>query len=141
MRPVVTVTQDSALLRPGLSCLAPMGRGKKRRAEKALQEATYFLDAFPLKDSMIALIATNRLIPVHTFGTRGAGTGIDLESYIGANSAYRSEAALRRIYGKTPTNTVNPTADYMDQTDVAALQRAALAAGKKHIILVVFDGM
>src|SRR5258708_5897222 len=32
---------------------------------------------------------TLRLIPVYTFGTGGAGTGIDLSSYTGANSAYR----------------------------------------------------
>jgi alkaline phosphatase len=50
---------------------------------------------------------SNRLIPVYTFGTRGAGKGIDLTDYSGINS----------------------------------LQKAALAAGKKHIILVVFDGM
>lgn len=84
---------------------------------------------------------TNRLIPVYTFGTRGAGKGVDLESYTGANSAYRSEEALRRIYGRLPTNTLNPTADYLDQTDLAALQRAAFAAGRKNVILVVFDGM
>lgn len=84
---------------------------------------------------------TNRLVPVYTFGTRGSGTGIDLETYTGANSAYRSAAGIRRIYGKLPTNTLNPTADYMDQTDVAAIQRAAFAAGRKHIILFIFDGM
>lgn len=82
---------------------------------------------------------SNRLIPVYTFGTRGAGA--DLASYTGAKSAYRSEAALRRIYGKIPTNTLNPSAEYMDQTNIADLQRAAFAAGKKHVILFVFDGM
>jgi alkaline phosphatase len=84
---------------------------------------------------------TNRLVPVYTYGTCGAGRGIDLTSYIGPNSAYRSERALRRIYGYLPTNTVNPNADYMDQTDVAALQRAAFAGGKKYVFLVIFDGM
>ncbi len=34
-----------------------------------------------------------------------------------------------------------PNADYLDQTDLAALQRAALAAGRRNVILVVFDGM
>ncbi len=84
---------------------------------------------------------TNRLIPVYAFGTRGKAPGIDLESYTGKNSAYRNADLVRRIYGRLPTNTVNPGADYMDQTDLAALQRAALAGGKKHVILVVFDGM
>ena len=84
---------------------------------------------------------SNRLIPVYTFGTRGGGDGVDLSSYTGANSAYRSESALRRIYGFVPEQTVSPTADYMDQTDVYRIQEAALRAGRKHIILVVFDGM
>jgi alkaline phosphatase len=83
-----------------------------------------------------------RLIPVYTFGTRGAGSGVDLDSYTGTHSAYRNEAAVRSIYSdRLPTNTVNPAADYMDQTQVAALQRAGFARGKKHIFLVVFDGM
>ncbi len=84
---------------------------------------------------------SNRLIPVYTFGTKGAGAGIDLGSYTGKNSAYRSEAALKRIYGRVPSNTLNPHSEYLDQTDLAALQRAAFAAGKKHVILMIFDGM
>jgi len=84
---------------------------------------------------------TNRLVPVYTFGTAGAGPGIDLGSYVGARSVYRDRAALERIYGAVPARTWNPSADYLDQTDVAALQRAALAAGRRHVILVVFDGM
>jgi alkaline phosphatase len=84
---------------------------------------------------------SNRLIPVYTYGTRGAGEGIDLDSYTGANSVYRDEAKLTRLYGRTPYLTKNDTAEYMDQTDVFHLQQAALEAGKKHIMLVVFDGM
>lgn len=84
---------------------------------------------------------SNRLIPVYTFGTLGGGDGVDLTGYLGTNSAYRSEAKLKAIYGRVPTNTLNPTADYCDQTDLAALQRAAFRAGKKHVILMVFDGM
>ncbi len=82
-----------------------------------------------------------RLIPVYTFGTKSAGDGIDLKSYTGENSPYRSEDKLRAIYGYLPENSVNPGAEYLDQTNLADLQRAALLAGKKHIILVVFDGM
>src|SRR6516165_11568091 len=84
---------------------------------------------------------TNRLIPVYTFGTRGAGRGIDLDGYTGTNSAYRNPESLARIYGRVPTNTLNPNADYMDQTDIAVLQRAGIAAGKKYVFLFVFDGM
>ncbi len=82
-----------------------------------------------------------RLIPIYTFGTKEAGPGVDLGSYIGANSVYRSEAKLKSIYGRVPSNTLNPGAEYCDQTDLASLQRAAFKAGKKHVILVIFDGM
>jgi alkaline phosphatase len=84
---------------------------------------------------------SNRLIPVYTFGTAGAGPGVDLHSYTGEHSPYRSAEGVSRIYGRVPTNTVNPAANYADQTNMADLQRAAVTAGKKHIFLVVFDGM
>lgn len=84
---------------------------------------------------------SNRLIPVYTFGTKGAGTGVDLDSYSAANSPYRSESGIQRLYGYVPDGTVNPNANWMDQTNIFDLQTAAAAAGKKHIFLVVFDGM
>lgn len=84
---------------------------------------------------------SNRLIPVYAFGTLNAGDQIDLRSYQGANSPYRSEAQLRRIYGRLPADTLEPTAEYFDQTDLFRIQQAALNARKKHIFLVVFDGM
>ncbi len=84
---------------------------------------------------------SNRLIPIYTFGTLGAGDGVDLESYIDEHSPYRSEEAVQSIYGYVPTDTVNPDAVWCDQTNIYDLQHAALVAGKKHIILVVFDGM
>jgi alkaline phosphatase len=37
---------------------------------------------------------SNRLIPVYTYGTAGAGKGIDLTSYTGENSLYRDQAAI-----------------------------------------------
>ena len=84
---------------------------------------------------------SNRLIPVYTYGTRGAGEGIDLISYTGERSPYRSAEELQRLYGQVPHGTLNSQAYYLDQTNIADLQRAALAAGKKQIFLVVFDGM
>jgi alkaline phosphatase len=77
---------------------------------------------------------SNRLIPVYTFG-------LGLESVAGQRSVYRDEQRLRELYGRLPDATLNPEAEYFDQTDVARLQLAAAEAGKKHIILVVFDGM
>lgn len=84
---------------------------------------------------------SNRLIPVYTFGTLGAGQGVDLTSYTGEHSPYRSEAAIKKIYGKLPPDTLNPKADYLDQTNIFDIQRAAADAGKKYIFLVIFDGM
>jgi len=77
---------------------------------------------------------SNRLIPVYTFG-------IALDRVTGADSAYRDAGRLEALYGALPEGTLNPTADYFDQTDVHRLQMDAAAAGKKRIILVVFDGM
>ena len=84
---------------------------------------------------------SNRLIPVYTFGTKGAGAGIDLKSYVGEKSLYRDPAQVTALYGYLPDGTVDPTADWMDQTNLYQIQKAALVAGRKHIFLVVFDGM
>ena len=77
---------------------------------------------------------SNRLIPVYTFG-------IGLDAMAGANSIYRDESRLTKLYGRLPEHTLNPAADYFDQTDIYKLQLAAAEAGKKYIVLVVFDGM
>jgi alkaline phosphatase len=77
---------------------------------------------------------SNRLIPVYTFGMTLAGVS-------GTNSPYRDAARLEAVYGRLPDHTVNPAAEYFDQTDIYRLQLAAADAGKKYIVLVVFDGM
>ena len=77
---------------------------------------------------------SNRLIPVYTFG-------MSLASVSGTNSVYRDAAKLTALYGRQPDRTLNPDAEYFDQTDVYRLQLAAADAGKKHIVLVIFDGM
>ena len=77
---------------------------------------------------------SNRLIPAYTFG-------IDLQSVRGAKSVYRDAQRLAALYGRMPEHTLNPQAEYFDQTDIARLQRAAAAAGKKYIVLIIFDGM
>lgn len=84
---------------------------------------------------------SNRLIPVYTFGTMGGTDGVDLNSYMGAKSPYRSEQAVQRMYGYVPNKTVRDDADWMDQTNLFDLQLAASNAGKKYIFLVIFDGM
>jgi alkaline phosphatase len=77
---------------------------------------------------------SNRLIPVYTFG-------IDLNSVRGEHSPYRSAELLKQLYGTLPAGTLNPTAQYFDQTDIYRLQQTAIAAGKRRIILFIFDGM
>jgi alkaline phosphatase len=77
---------------------------------------------------------SNRLIPVYTFG-------LSLEGVKGAKSVYRDAEGLERLYGRLPAGTLNPQAEYFDQTDIQRLQMTAADAGKKHIILVVFDGL
>jgi alkaline phosphatase len=84
---------------------------------------------------------SNRLVPVYTFGTKTSPPGGRLSDYQGVHSPYRDAAAVVKLYGREPTGTVNPSAEYFDQTNLYDLQKAALAAGKKHIFLVVFDGM
>lgn len=82
-----------------------------------------------------------RLIPVYTFGSLGAGAGVDLADYCGSASPYRREQDVERLFGRIPVATVNPGADYFDQTQLATIQRSAFRAGKKNVILFIFDGM
>jgi alkaline phosphatase len=77
---------------------------------------------------------SNRLIPVYIFGG-------SLAEVSGPNSLYRDADRLTQLFGRLPPGTLNPEAEYFDQTDVARLQRSAIAAGKKRVILFVFDGM
>ena len=84
---------------------------------------------------------SNRLIPVYTFGTAQQAEGQRLTGFTGEKSAYRNEAKEEKIFGRLPTDSLNPHAAYMDQTNIYDLQAAALKAGRKHIILIVFDGM
>lgn len=89
---------------------------------------------------------SNRLIPVYTFGTLGPSqdgklSPVDLRNFNGANSAYRSEDKLKRLYGRVPANTVHPNAEQLDQTNIYDIQKAAFDTGRKYVFLVIFDGM
>lgn len=77
---------------------------------------------------------SNRLIPVFSFG-------MELESVRGENSVYRDEKKIKSLYGYLPERTLNPKADYFDQTDIYHLNKTAWKSGKKNLILMVFDGM
>ncbi len=77
---------------------------------------------------------SNRLVPVYTFGLK-------LDRVRGENSVYRNAEALTAIYGTVPESTLNPDAEYLDQTDIFRLQKWAAESGKRRIVLFVFDGM
>lgn len=77
---------------------------------------------------------SNRLIPVYSYG-------LSLESVQGVNSCYRDESRLKEIYQTEPIDTLNPNAEYFDQTDIYRLQKSAWKSGRRNIILMVFDGM
>ncbi|AGA24726.1 alkaline phosphatase [Singulisphaera acidiphila] len=78
---------------------------------------------------------SNRLIPVYTFGRKGR-----LDQVTGSNSLYRDPEKLKALYGFLPENTVNPEAEYADQSDLYRVQREAVKNGVKHLFIVWFDG-
>ncbi|QDV68626.1 Alkaline phosphatase precursor [Rosistilla carotiformis] len=77
---------------------------------------------------------SNRLIPIYTFG-------LDMQSLRSEGSVYSNAEALTQLYGQVPNGSLQPEAEYFDQTDIYRLQKMAVEAGKKKIILMVFDGM
>lgn len=78
---------------------------------------------------------SNRLIPVYVYGA-------SFDKYMNEGSLYRDASKIESLYGRLPPNTVNPNANYADQTDIYRLQREEIAQlGKKYVFLVVFDGM
>ena len=79
---------------------------------------------------------SNRLIPVYTFGSK-----IKLADVAGANSLYRDQARIDALYGYKVANTLNPEAEYFDQTDLMKVQKDAVDRGVKHLFIVWFDGL
>jgi alkaline phosphatase len=79
---------------------------------------------------------SNRLIPVYVFGRKA-----DLGSVTGRNSRYRDAARIKELYGALPENTLNPDANYADQSDLYRVQKDAVARGAKYLFTVWFDGL
>ncbi len=79
---------------------------------------------------------SNRLVSVYLFGRKG-----DLGSVMGENSRYRDAEKIRATYGFLPENTLNPRAEYADQSDLYRVQKEAVARGVKHLFIVWFDGL
>jgi alkaline phosphatase len=79
---------------------------------------------------------TNRMVPVYVFGRKA-----DLGAVTGKNSLYRDADKIKALYGFLPANTVNPDAEYADQSDLYRVQRDAVARGARHLFIVWFDGL
>jgi alkaline phosphatase len=79
---------------------------------------------------------TNRLVPVYVFGKKA-----DLAAVTGVNSRYRNPEKIKATYGVLPENTLNPEANYGDQSDLYWVQKEAVARGAKHLFIVWFDGL
>lgn len=79
---------------------------------------------------------SNRQVPVYIFGRKA-----DLGLVTGENSSYRDPEKLKKLYGFLPENTVNPKAEYGDQSDLNRVMKDAAAKGVKHIFIVWFDGL
>ncbi len=79
---------------------------------------------------------SNRLIPVYVFGTRA-----DLAAVTGANSRYRDASKIKELYGVLPEHTLNPKAEYADQSDLYRVQKDAIDRGAKYVFTVWFDGL
>nr|WP_231846424.1 alkaline phosphatase [Rhodopirellula baltica] len=77
---------------------------------------------------------SNRLVPLYTFGY----TLNDLRE---KGSLYGDPERLKEHFGRVDEKSFNPNANYHDQIDVYDLQMAAVKAGKRHVILMVYDGM
>ncbi|MFG0255689.1 MAG: alkaline phosphatase [Rhodopirellula sp. JB053] len=76
---------------------------------------------------------SNRLVPLYTFG-------MTLSALRERGSLYSDRERLKKHFGKIPKGTYQPNAHYHDQIDVYDLQRIAADNGKRHIILMIFDG-
>jgi alkaline phosphatase len=79
---------------------------------------------------------SNRLVSVYVFGKKA-----DLAAVTGANSRYRDAEKLKATYGFMPKNTLNPEAEYGDQSDLYSVQKRAVERGVKHLFIVWFDGL
>lgn len=127
--------QDAAGLTSESAKVIPSDRIATLQAESAGTNRPQFGRWGPNPDKYSTWTThSNRLVPIYSFGGK-------LDAIRGENSVYRSEPALKKLYGKVPDATLNKDAEYFDQTDVYRLQKMAAAQGKKRIILMVFDGM
>src|SRR5262249_34951529 len=79
---------------------------------------------------------TNRLVPFYVFGKKA-----DVSAVTGKNSVYRDAERLKALYGAEPQNTLNPDAEYADQSDFYRVMSEAVKRGAKHLFIAWFDGM
>jgi len=121
------------------SCLsAPSARGDElaKLQEEALRKQSASWGHWGINPDRYATWSThsNWLVPLYIFG-------LGLDSVALEQSTYRDRDRLGKLYGRLPEATFHPQASYFDQTDVYRLQQQAIEAGKKNIVLIVFDGL
>lgn len=116
--------------------LKTLQQGAIAHKDESLPRAYHFGSQGPGKRFSNHASHTNRLIPVYVYGRCAR-----LADFTGERSRYRSAAKVRELYGDVPENTVNPGAEYADQSDLYALQKEAVARGAKHLFIIWFDGM
>jgi alkaline phosphatase len=76
------------------------------------------------------------LVPVYVVGSKA-----DLPAVTGENSTYRDPERIKALYGHVPEHTLNPQAEYADQSDLYHVQDQAAKRGAKYLFTVWFDGM
>ena len=84
---------------------------------------------------------TTPAIPTAWSRSTSSAAKADLGAVTGENSRYRDPEKIKALYGFLPENTVNPHADYADQSDLYRVQKEAVARGVKHLFIVWFDGL
>jgi alkaline phosphatase len=67
------------------------------------------------------------------------GRKTNLATVTGQNSVYRDAQKVKALYGILPQNTLNPGAEYADQSDLYRVQKEAIACGAKHLFIIWFD--
>lgn len=140
----VQFTSLSVLLLAGLSLAPVYGEDRIREIQNAcintrtekLDRPYHFGSQGPGDVFSNHTSHSNRLIPVYVFGRKA-----DLGSITGANSRYRSAERITALYGYLPDRTLNPEAEYADQSDLHQVQVDAVARGARRVITVWFDGL
>jgi len=116
--------------------IAELQEAAVARADEPAERAFHFGSQGPGDVFSNHTSHTNRLVPVWTYGRP-----LDLGRITGARSPYRDAEAIEALYGRLPERTLNPEADYGDQSDLARVLERAVENGARHVFILLFDGL